>query len=402
MELGKSTKAESGSETEAEQPFESLEKDSQMLSMEEELQQLKEEMEQVKNKCNDLREKNWSAMEALSAAEKLNVERLAEATGSLRQAEDALDSFQIEVIKGLQTLFPSISLESKQNNWLDLFIQQAQETTIPESQVVQQESSLSGESGELLSKLQEAKESQKAVQAECEQYRTVLAETEGLLKDLQNSVQEEELVWKARMAEAEQQRQAALDQVKALEDASTDGEHVDQLKEQVMLLEAQLEKQLESLSFSQNYAEEVAQLKGLLSETQSQLEMAKSEAQKQAMELSLVQTQLEQSTNKLQTEEEMGQQLASDFEQAQKCVAELQNQVDHMRAAEDCSSTELQERLEKEKRLTKDLGQAATKLQQLLKATQEQLAKEKDTVKTLQDQLLGQNESEEPKEGTSV
>ena len=50
----------------------------------------------------------------------------------------------------------------------------------------------------------------------------------------------------------------------------------------------------------------------------------------------------------------------------------------------------VQERLEKEKRLTKDLGQAATKLQQLLKATQEQLAKEKDTVKTLQDQLLGQ------------
>ena len=34
-----------------------------------------------------------------------------------------------------------------------------------------------------------------------------------------------------------------------------------QLKEQVMLLEAQLEKQLESISFSQTYAEEVAQVK---------------------------------------------------------------------------------------------------------------------------------------------
>lgn len=33
-----------------------------------------------------------------------------------------------------------------------------------------------------------------------------------------------------------------------------------QLKEQVMLLEAQLEKQLESISFSQTYAEEVAQV----------------------------------------------------------------------------------------------------------------------------------------------
>lgn len=46
-----------------------------------------------------------------------------------------------------------------------------------------------------------------------------------------------------------------------------------------------------------------------------------------------------------------------------------------------------QERLEKEKKLTSDLGRAATKLQELLKTTQEQLAKEKDTVKKLQERL---------------
>lgn len=37
--------------------------------------------------------------------------------------------------------------------------------------------------------------------------------------------------------------------------------------------------------------------------------------------------------------------------------------------------------------MTKDLGQAATKLQQLLRNSQEQLAKEKEKVRTLQDQL---------------
>lgn len=46
-----------------------------------------------------------------------------------------------------------------------------------------------------------------------------------------------------------------------------------------------------------------------------------------------------------------------------------------------------QERLEKEKRLTSDLGRAATKLQELLKTTQGQLTKERDTVKKLQEQL---------------
>lgn len=50
-------------------------------------------------------------------------------------------------------------------------------------------------------------------------------------------------------------------------------------------------------------------------------------------------------------------------------------------------ATQLKERLEKEKKLTSDLGHAAAKLQELLKTTQEQLAKEKDTVKKLQEQL---------------
>ena len=48
-----------------------------------------------------------------------------------------------------------------------------------------------------------------------------------------------------------------------------------------------------------------------------------------------------------------------------------------------------QERLEKEKKLSKDLGQAATKLQSLLKVTQEQLTKEQDAVRSLQEHLDG-------------
>lgn len=62
----------------------------------------------------------------------------------------------------------------------------------------------------------------------------------------------------------------------------------------------------------------------------------------------------------------------------------------------------LQERLEKEKRLTSDLGCAATKLQELLKTTQEQLTKEKDTVKKLQEQLGKAEDGSSSKEGTSV
>uniref|UniRef100_A0AAY4A8H7 Ribosome receptor lysine/proline rich domain-containing protein n=1 Tax=Denticeps clupeoides TaxID=299321 RepID=A0AAY4A8H7_9TELE len=60
------------------------------------------------------------------------------------------------------------------------------------------------------------------------------------------------------------------------------------LKEQVLLLEAQLERQLETLSDTQRYEEELAQLKGLLSASQAQLDAARLQAQTQTAELSLV------------------------------------------------------------------------------------------------------------------
>ncbi len=108
------------------------------------------------------------------------------------------------------------------------------------------------------------------------------------------------------------------------------------------------------------------------------------------------------------------------FSQAQKCVRDLEAQLEELKAAGEGPTEELkvptthlhhlkfkpaypgsllsnsvfcmclyQERLEKEKKLTRDLGQAATKLQQLLKSTQEELDKEKETVKNLQEQLHG-------------
>lgn len=80
-------------------------------------------------------------------------------------------------------------------------------------------------------------------------------------------------------------------------------------------------------------------------------------------------------------------------DKAQSTACRLQEELEKLRAAGPLESsgieevTQLKERLEKEKRLTSDLGRAATKLQELLKTTQEQLTKEKDTVKKLQEQL---------------
>ncbi|XP_051775603.1 ribosome-binding protein 1-like isoform X3 [Erpetoichthys calabaricus] len=358
------------------------EKETQISYMEKELLQLKETVETQKNKNNDL-------------------------------AEQQLCMLQKETREVLQVLFPQVSVATDQPNWLEEFKQKAQES-------VNQQSATATESMELALKLKEAEASQSTLQAECEQYRNVLAETEGMLKDLQKSVEEEELVWKAKLSDSE--------------------DELNKLKMQLSLVEAQLEKQLESAqSECQNYSDELEALRHLLCESQSQLEMAKSEAQKQTAELALVrqhlgemksrvedgqavgsqtdqtgqvtdklQSQLEKTIEKLNHEHVQNQTLAEEFEQAQTIVSNLQAELDSLKAAggADLPSSEniaqLKIRLEKEKKLSKDLGQAAVKLQQLLRTSQEQLYKEKEVVKKLQEQLEGKAEGEESLEGTSV
>uniref|UniRef100_A0A3Q3VX73 Ribosome receptor lysine/proline rich domain-containing protein n=1 Tax=Mola mola TaxID=94237 RepID=A0A3Q3VX73_MOLML len=192
-------------------------------------------------------------------------------------------------------------------------------------------------SQELLEKLKEAKESQGSLQAECEQYRTVLAETEGMLKHLQMSVEEEELVWKSKMANSEEQLRLVTISVCLL----------------IFIV-------FVSVPFVSAFQ---------------------------------VKNELSQKTEKLHGELAQKQQLSEEFEQAQRTITELQAQLDLLKDSAESPQADtedvaqLKERLEKEKKLSKDLGQAATKLQQLLKASQEQLTKERDTVRTLQEHL---------------
>ncbi|XP_015256971.1 PREDICTED: ribosome-binding protein 1-like isoform X6 [Cyprinodon variegatus] len=398
-----------------------------VTSLQEELKNLKEEMVQVKNSKSDSSAEITQLQNSLSEKDSLITSLQEELRGAKATTDpDAvaqLAALQRETKEALQSLFPQIPVETEQSNWLKSFTQEAQKTLSQQSQ----ESISTTASPEILEKLKESEENYSSLQAECDQYRTVLAETEGMLKHLQKSVEEEELVWKSKMANSEEQLKEALQKVGKLE---AENQSVEQLKEQIMLLEAQLEKQSDNPMTS----EAVEQLKLQLSDCQNQLDLAQKDVKAHKEELqqvkaqlgelmkqtqgeqngpaeaetSQVQDELSRMTVKLHGEETLRQQLSEEFEQAQKTVGELQAQLDLLKASSDApqSDTEdlaqLKERLEKEKKLSKDLGQAATKLQQLLKATQEQLTKERETVKTLQEHLEHKGEIVELKEGTSV
>ncbi|KFO12437.1 Ribosome-binding protein 1, partial [Balearica regulorum gibbericeps] len=407
------------------------EKTDQLSSLEREATELREAVEQQKTKNNDLREKNWKAMEALTTVEKACEEKLLAATKAKEDLAQQLDTLQTRTKQMLLSALPGVTVSSQQD--YDTWLQEFKEKTVD----VLKQQTITTETPDSALKLKEAEEAQSTLQAECEQYRAILAETEGMLRDLQKSVEEEEQVWKAKLTASEEELQKSQVQLKSLEDMveklKADLQSTDQLKEYTSLLETQLENHLETASSErQNYTKEVEVLRQLLSESQEQLEAAKSETQKQSKELALVRqqlsemkshvqdgevvglqadpsepaplevrvvrplplkTQLEQNETLVEKEQVLRQKLALELEEAQRSACSLQAELEKLRLAENAaaSGTEeaqhLKERLEKEKKLTKDLGQAATKLQELLKVTQDQLAKERETVKKLKEQL---------------
>ncbi|NXQ78775.1 RRBP1 protein, partial [Nyctibius grandis] len=399
------------------------EKTDQLSSLEREATELREEVEQQKMKNNDLREKNWKAMEALTTVEKACEEKLLAATKAKEELAQQLDALQTQTKQTLLSALPGVTVSSQQD--YDTWLQEFKEKTVG----VLKQQAVTTEAPDSALKLKEAEEAQSTLQAECEQYRTILAETEGMLRDLQKSVEEEEEVWKAKLTASEEELQKSQLQLKSLEDMveklKADLQSTDQLKEYTSLLETQLENHLETASSErQNYTKEVEVLRQLLSESQKQLEAAKTETQKQSKELALVRqqlsemkshvqdgevvglqadpsepaplelkTQLEQNETLVEKEQVLRQKLALELEEAQSSAGSLQAELEKLRLAENAAASDteeaqhLKERLEKEKKLTKDLGQAATKLQELLKVTQDQLTKERETVKKLKEQL---------------
>ncbi|XP_059186205.1 ribosome-binding protein 1b isoform X2 [Centropristis striata] len=247
----------SGSETE----FESLEKDSQLLRLEEEVQQLREELQQSTGGAAGRQE--------------------AELKSALAELESRSASLRLDFQAALQVLFPGVAVETEKSDWLQLFTHRVQE-----------------ERSHSESRLNEQTEEQTD-----DQNTKVLQDTQAELQALQQCYEQQETIWKNKLSEAEQQKQMVLDQLKLLEDIQskrTETEDIQQLKEQLMLLEAQLEKQLEEASYSQSCGEELAQ----------------------------VQAQVQQLSVRLQVEQQQRHQLDAELQKARQEVLELQQRLE--------------------------------------------------------------------------
>ncbi|NXL32639.1 KTN1 protein, partial [Glaucidium brasilianum] len=294
-------------------------KEKEIASLQNELASQRNAFEQQRKKNNDLRKKNWKAMEALASTEKLLQDKV---NKTAKEKQQYLEAAEVETRELLQKLFPKVSLPSNvsHSEWICRFEKMAKEYL--------REASGSEDVKAMEQKLKEAEEMHVLLQLECEKYKSVLAETEGILQRLQRSVEEEESKWKIKVEESQKELKQMRSSVVSLE------HEVERLKEEIKEVETlkkereHLESELEKAEIERStYVSEVRELKDLLTELQKKLDDSYSEAVRQNEELNLLKTQLNETLSKLKVDQNERQKVAGDLPKAQESLASLEREI---------------------------------------------------------------------------
>ncbi|XP_007446054.1 PREDICTED: kinectin isoform X6 [Lipotes vexillifer] len=338
------------------------------------LQEVQDENKLFKSQIEELKQQNCQQASSFPPHEellKVISEREKEITGlqnelvSLKDAvehqrkknnerQQHVEAVELEAKEVLKKLFPKVSVPSNlsYSEWLHGFEKRAKECVAGTSG--------SEEVKVLEHKLKEADEMHTLLQLECEKYKSVLAETEGILQKLQRSVEQEENKWKVKVDESQktikQMQLSFTSSEQELERLRRENKDTENLRREREHLEMELEKAEMERS---TYVTEVRELKKQLNETLA----------------------------KLRTEQSERQKVAGDLHKAQQSLDLIQSKI--VKAAGDTTVIENSdvsretESSEKET-MSVSLNQTVTQLQQLLQAVNQQLTKEKEHYQVLE------------------
>ncbi|KAL9850704.1 kinectin isoform 2-T2 [Geothlypis trichas] len=346
-------------------------KEKEIANLQSELASQRNAFEQQRKKNNDLREKNWEAMEALASTEKLLQDKV---NKTAKEKQQHLEAAEVETRQLLQKLFPKVSLPSNMSHseWICGFEKMAKEYL--------REASGSEDVKAMEQKLREAEEMHILLQLECEKYKSVLAETEGILQRLQRSVEEEESKWKIKVEESQKELKQMRSVVTSLqhevERLKEENKEVETLKKEREHLESELEKAEIERS---TYVSEVRELKDLLTELQKKLDDSYSEAVRQNEELNLLKTQLNETLSKLKVDQNEREKVAGDLPKAQESLAALEREIGKVfgdanviENSDVCTDSELSD---KRRNVVVNLTQDVGHLKKLLVSVSQMLSK---------------------------
>ncbi|XP_030418838.1 kinectin isoform X7 [Gopherus evgoodei] len=265
------------------------------------------------------------------------------------ERQQYLETVEMETRELLQKLFPKVSLPSNLSHkeWIDGFEKMASEYL--------QEASGSEEVKAMEQKLKEAEEMHIMLQLECEKYKAVLAETEGILQRLQRSVEEEESKWKIKIEESQKELRQMHSSVGSLE------HEIERLKEEI--------KEAETLKREREHLE-------------SELEKAEIERSTYVSEVRELKTQLNDTLAKLKIDQSERQKVAGDLPKAQESLASLEKEIGKaagdanvIENSDGCSEPEL---TEKRLNLAVTLSQDVGHLKKLVVSISQMLSKGKE------------------------
>ncbi|XP_022426210.1 kinectin isoform X9 [Delphinapterus leucas] len=338
------------------------------------LQEVQDENKLFKSQIEELKQQNYQQASSFPPHEellKVISEREKEITGlqnelaSLKDAvehqrkknnerQQHVEAVELEAKEVLRKLFPKVSVPSNlsYSEWLHGFEKRAKECVAGTSG--------SEEVKVLEHKLKEADEMHTLLQLECEKYKSVLAETEGILQKLQRSVEQEENKWKVKVDESQktikQMQLSFTSSEQELERLRRENKDIENLRREREHLEMELEKAEMERS---TYVTEVRELKKQLNETLA----------------------------KLRTEQSERQKVAGDLHKAQQSLDLIQSKI--VKAAGDTTvieNSDVSPEMESSEKETMSvsLNQTVTQLQQLLQAVKQQLTKEKEHYQVLE------------------
>ncbi|XP_055462225.1 kinectin isoform X15 [Psammomys obesus] len=238
----------------------------------EELQRVISEKEK---EIDDLRNELASLKNAVEHQRKKNNER------------QRVETVELEAKELLKRLFPMVSVPSNltYSEWLRGFEKKAKACVAGTSDA---------EAVKVLEhRLKEADEMHTLLQLECEKYKSVLAETEGILQKLQRSVEQEESKWKIKADESrrtiKQMQSSFTSSEQEIARLRRENKEMENLRREREHLEMELEKAEIERS---TYVTEVRELKTQLNETRLKLQNEQSERKKVADDLHKAQQSL--------------------------------------------------------------------------------------------------------------
>ncbi|XP_015774858.1 PREDICTED: ribosome-binding protein 1-like isoform X7 [Acropora digitifera] len=297
------------------------------IEKKEECTKLEAVIQKQKEKNNELREKNWKAMDALSEMEKNVNSKVKTAVQKIKDENKALLIEEQNATKNaLCGIYPEITVDGTLpfKSWLEEFEKQATEV-----------SNASKELEELTAKFEDIQTQKDTLQAECAHYKVTLQETETLLRRLEDNVESEMGNWQ-KIVERTQRE---------LKEANS----------RISILEADLQKTKSSAS---SQLDTIASLEDSLKDARA----AESEAKQRFTEL---QEQLEKSTVSEDTDK----------------VRELENEIEVLRAQEKELKDTISNSVASEKDLRSCKEQLETKTKELAEQDSELRASKSELVK---------------------